>query len=179
MFKFASNVSQVFSWPCHLDRMLINFHRAISPYLDVKLCWSAEHMSALAERCQNLHFLPLPNRLEKLTYWSQIVSSAEGNPISPGYLWESPISLRAWDLRVLKQDMCVSRWLWYKTLTFWKQPVLWIFTGVKLNKSNILYLDSDLNPQSPFQTIWIWDASVTFCSSASTCLWPYRNCLGG
>lgn len=34
---------------------------------------------------------------KKLTYWSQIVSSPGGNPISPGYLWESSVSPCAWD----------------------------------------------------------------------------------
>ena len=171
--------------------MLINCQREISSYLDVNLLLVSRTHVCLGwgevGGAPPAFLALLQTDWKKLTYWSQIVSSAGGNPISPGYLWESSVSPCARDSEETFESysrIC-EHYDGYDTQHWHSENGL--FFGFsqwwKLNKSNTLYLDSDLNPQSPFQTIWTWDASLTFCRKCLHMsrfpLWPFWNFLEG
>lgn len=136
-------------------------------------------------------FLPLffffANRLEKLTYWSQILPSAREiqypRDISRNHPFHSVPGIseetsESWS-RICEHYDGYDTQHWHS-----ENGLFFGFSqGVKLNKSNILYLDSDLNPQEPFSNYLDMRCITNFLQQRlhmSRCwLWPCWNCPKG
>lgn len=160
--------------------MFMNSPRAISSNLDIKYFCGQQNICQ-PSMSDDRSRLPLCSQTdcEKLTYWSQIVSPPGEiqypRDISGNHLFRHERGIRR--RPQCPGAGCVSIMMAVIHSIGIREAAC--FTGVKLSKSNILYRDSNLNPQRPFQTIWIWDASLTFNHTSCCWLWPYWKRLKG
>ena len=94
--QYAPNVSLLLSWPCHLDRMFIYCCSNLSIYKREAFAGQQNMCPHVWEMSETAFPAPCKQtgKIDILVTNSFI---CRGNPISPGYLWESSVSQCARD----------------------------------------------------------------------------------